>query len=93
MKQILAIALSILVLGSDEVEAKRIVGKEAEKIMLKGEVIRRNVQIHLRPQPQSWNEIHYKNRIYYCAAGLRLVPKKHETYTKTINIICYDTDD
>ena len=95
MKQILAIAMGILSLGSFNVEASEITGLEAEAVIVFGEVIRRDVTFYLFEGRSKifYDEIHFDERVYYCTerlgfktVGARKVPDK-------IILICYDTED
>ena len=95
MKQIFATAMGILSLGSFNVEASEITGLEAEAVIVFGEVIRRDLPFYLFDGRSKifYDEIHFDERVYYCAerlgfktVGARKVPNK-------IILICYDTED
>ena len=65
MKQILAIAMGILSLGSFNVEASEITGLEAEAVIVFGEVIRRDVPFYLFDARSKiyYDEIHFDERV------------------------------
>ena len=79
MKRILAIALSFIMLGSVEVKAKKIEGKEAENIIVKGKVI--------GSFPSGNLIVIYKNRYYHC---LSRVTNINDT---PLSLLCWGTDD
>lgn len=87
MKQIIAITLGVMILGTDPAEAKSITGEIAETIVLRGKVVRRDAQIKFgtSPQPLIADEIHYDRRVYWCT---RRISKSRQ-----LLLYCYDTDE
>ena len=95
MKQILAIAMGILSLGSFNVEASEITGLEAEAVIVFGEVIRRDVPTYLFDGRSKifFDEIHFDERVYYCTVDLGFKTVGARNVPNKIILICYDTED
>ena len=83
MKQILAIAIGILMMGSDASEAKEITGKVAENIIVKGKII----GSFLPPEHHSVTLIViYKNRYYHCKSRIKF------SSTPPLSLRCWNQD-
>jgi len=66
MKQILAIAFGILLLGSVGVQAKVLTKKDAENIIVKGNII----GVSTDERGVTTLNVIYKNRYYHCTSEL-----------------------
>jgi hypothetical protein len=75
MKQILAIAIGILMMGSDASEAKEITGKAAENIIVKGKIIGSFVQ------GGATMLVIYKNQYYHCRSRIITYPGTSDSFT------------